>query len=162
MTRVAYKRPTGYAFDGDPKLIMTPDGTTMEFNGGQPVMDAGLENAALISLFTDSEWWGNQYLDGEFRIDDGAFNEIMSGAITRTTFVQAENEIKRALKWMVDDGLASEIEATVTNRAGTGIDLEVNILAPSGTRATLALRRYGANWIRQADDPATARLNNVY
>lgn len=162
MTRRAYKRPAGYAFDGEPKLIMTPDGTTIEINGGQPVMDAGLENAALISLFTDPNWWGNQYLDGEFRIDDADFSGIVSGPITRTTFVQAESEAKRALQWMVDKGIASEIEATVSNRSGTGVDLEVTVRAPTGTRETLALRRYGSNWIRQADDPASARLINDY
>ncbi len=162
MSARSYKRPTGYNFDGEPRLIMTVDGTEIEIHGGQPVMDAGLENAALISLFTDPGWFGNQFLDKEYQLGDSTFGEITSGAITKTTFVTAEKEAARALQWMVDDGVASEIRATLTNRAGNGIDAEVVIVRPSGTHEQIALRKYGANWIRQSTDPAQARLLGDY
>jgi phage gp46-like protein len=162
MTFRPYKRPTGYNFDGEPRLIPTGNGTTIELHGGQPVMDAGVENAVLISLFTRPGWWGNQYLDTDFRVGDSTFDEVTQGAITRSTFVTAENEAKRALAWMVDDGIASTIDATVANREGLGIDAEVTINRPSGTTEEIALRHYGENWIRQGEDPASARLREDY
>jgi phage gp46-like protein len=162
MTFRPYKRPTGYNFDGEPRLIPTANGTTIEIHGGQPVMDAGVENATLISLLTDPGWWGNTYLEEEYRVGDSTFGQVAQGAITRTTFVMAENEAKRALAWMVDEGIASEIRASVSNRDGIGVDAVVEIIRPSGATEEIALRRYGPNWIRQGQDPASARLRNDY
>ena len=39
-------------FSGDPKIILTPYGANLDYEGGQPVMDQGMENQALLSLFT--------------------------------------------------------------------------------------------------------------
>jgi phage gp46-like protein len=161
MNRTNYTRPRGYAFDGEPRLILAEDGVEIEVHGGQPVMDAGLENAALISLFTRRGWWGNAFLDGDYQVGDSDFIATSSGSITKTTFVESESEAKRALQWMIDDGIASEIRATVANRAGLGVDLLVEIVAPSGTIEQVNLRRSGANWVRQIEDPASARLSEV-
>jgi hypothetical protein len=49
---VAYDRT-----QGDPKITMENDGADLVFRGGQPVMDSGLENAILISLFSGAEWF---------------------------------------------------------------------------------------------------------
>jgi phage gp46-like protein len=155
-----YKRPTGYNFDGEPRLVVTDGGTTIEIHGGQPVMDAGIENAALISLLTDPGWFGNQFLETDLRVGDSTFEEVCSGTLTKTTFVKAESEAKRALEWMVDEGIASEIRADVANREGIGIDAVVSIVRPSGEVEDIALRRYGENWIRQTTDPASARLRD--
>ena len=162
MTFRPYKRPTGYNFDGEPRLIPTGNGTTIEMHGGQPVMDAGIENAALISLCTRPGWWGNQYLDKEFRVGDSTFDEVTEGAILRSTFVTAENEAKRALEWMIDEGIASSIDASVTNKSSIEIDAEVTINRPDGTTEDIALRHYGDNWLRQCEDPASARLREDY
>jgi phage gp46-like protein len=161
MNRSNYRRPAGYAFDGEPRLVLAEDGVEIEVHGGQPVMDAGLENAALISLFTCRGWWGNAFLDGEYQVGDSDFLETSNGAITKTTFVSAESEARRALQWMIDDGVASEIRATVANRAGLGVDLLVGIVAPTGTIEQIKLRRSGANWVRQMEDPASSRLCEV-
>lgn len=162
MTFRPYKRPRGYQFDGEPRLIMSANGTTIEIHGGQPVMDAGIENAVQISLFTDPGWFGNLYLDPEYRVGDSTFGQVCEGTLTKTTFVQAENEAKRALKWLVSDGLASEIVASVANRQGIGVDSEVTIVRPSGDEETISHRKYGPNWIRQGEDPASARLREEY
>jgi phage gp46-like protein len=155
-----YKRPTGYNWDGEPRLVVTENGTTIEIHGGQPVMDAGIENAALISLLTDPGWWGNQFLEADYRVGDSTFGEVCTGTLTKTTFVKAESEAKRALKWMVDEGIASEIVASVSNREGLGVDAEVTIVRPGGEQDEIALRRFGENWIRQGTDPASARLRD--
>jgi phage gp46-like protein len=157
-----YKRPRGYLWDGEPRLVVNENGTTIEIHGGQPVMDAGVENAVLISLLTLPGWWGNQFLEADYRVGDSTFADVCSGSITKTTFIQAENEAKRALKWMVDEGIASEILADVSNREGVAIDSVVTIVRPGGENEDISLRRYGENWIRQGTDPASARLTNDY
>jgi phage gp46-like protein len=162
MVFTPYKRPVGYNFDGEPRLIVTDNGTTIEVRGGQPVMDAGLENAILISLFTDAGWWGNQYVEPEYHLGDSKFESIISGTITKTTFVQAEGEAKRSLKWLIDEGLSSEIIAKVSNRDGIGIDVDITVVRPNGDEQQISLRRYGTNWIRQGEDPASARLTDDY
>lgn len=162
MTFRPYKRPTGYNYDGEPRLIPTANGTTIEIRGGQPVMDAGIENAALISLLTEPGWFGNEFLDAEYRVGDSTFSQVCEGAITRSTFITAEKEAIRALGWMVDDGIASEIQATITNPNGITIDSEVTIVRPDATTEEIALLKYGPNWTRQGTDPASARLREDY
>ena len=49
-------------FDGDPKLILTQNGATLQYLGGQPVLDRGVENQATIALFTAPGWCGNKFL----------------------------------------------------------------------------------------------------
>lgn len=162
MTYRPYKRPIGYAFDGEPRVVLDAGGADIEINGGQPVMDAGVENAALISLLTDPGWFGNTFLEAEYRVGDSTLTEVLGGALTKTTFSRAEGEAKRALQWMLDEGIASEIRASFANRAGTGVDADVTIVRPNGDERAVSLRRYGPNWIRQGTDPASARLRGDY
>ena len=44
-------------YDGDPYLIVTPDGADIIFRGGQTVMDTGVENQASLSQLTESGHW---------------------------------------------------------------------------------------------------------
>ena len=39
-------------YSGDPRIVLTADGADFDYIGGQPVMDQGVENLALISLLT--------------------------------------------------------------------------------------------------------------
>ena len=49
------------AYQGDPKVFIDEDGAYLIFRNGQPVMDAGVENATIMSLLTeeDPNWYGN-------------------------------------------------------------------------------------------------------
>ena len=40
-------------YEGDPKLFIDENGSYLKFENGQPVMDQGFENFALIQLLTD-------------------------------------------------------------------------------------------------------------
>ena len=39
-------------FQGEPKIFVDKNGAFTKYKGGQPIMDAGLENTVLISLGT--------------------------------------------------------------------------------------------------------------
>ena len=51
-------------FQGDVAVSITEDGAKMKFINGQPVMDQGLENAVLISLFTKKGYFENRGRQG--------------------------------------------------------------------------------------------------
>jgi phage gp46-like protein len=157
-----YKRPIGYNFDGEPKMIMTPDGVDWEIRGGQPVMDAGLENWAMIGLFTVPGWWGNYILDSEYQIGDCDFDTITREPLTMTSMMNADKEARRGLESLVQKKVASEIIADISARSGFGIDFRAEVRGPASTLANLMLQKYGLNWVRQTTDPANERLSDAY
>jgi len=154
--------PSGYSFDGEPRLCMVDGGTTIEVRGGQPVMDAGEENGVLISLFTLPEWWGNYVLDKKYRIEDSKFDEYTSKPVTRSNLIDAEKEAVRALKWRVDQGVASKITADVGVDLAGMLEITIQTHGPKSTIETLLLQKHGLNWVKQATDPAYARLSDDY
>ena len=45
--------------NGDFKITMAGNGGDIEVQGGQIVMDSGLITAVIVSLYTESGFWGN-------------------------------------------------------------------------------------------------------
>jgi len=110
--------------------------------------DNGLENAVLISLFTDrfvptvdlppnifdnAGWWADSISDPpEDRIGSRLWIFDRIGKInveTRNGMVDAAQE---ALQWMIDQGVASRIAVVGTVVVGTRIDLDIEIFRPQG------------------------------
>jgi hypothetical protein len=108
---------------------------------GQPVMDAGVHNAAILSLFTDTGWGGNVFLPPESRIGSD-FNKLCKGTITLSKLNDIENSAVRALQ----SKLFPKVEAEARNPDGD--HLEVNIKIGSG--GSLSLNRESALWQMQA------------
>lgn len=127
-------------YDGDVRLTNTEDGGSIEFVAGQPVMDATIETAAYISLFTERGWWGNESGD-----DIGSDLEtILSGRLTTTTLNAARDEIQRSLAWLVADGVASAVDVTVEAAGIDVVYISIVIIEP-GTLSPATLR-YRLNW----------------
>ncbi len=154
-----YKRQTGYNFDGEPLIIMTADGTTFEFRAGQPVMDAGEENWINIGMWTRPGWWGNHILEKANQIGDCNLDELIRESITRTMLLNSEKEAVRGCSSLVDNKVSSGVEAVIET-VGMGLALQVKVHKPVGTIETIIFQKYGGNWIRQATDPASARMTN--
>jgi len=152
------RKHRGYQYEGEPRLVMTPDGVTIEFKGTQPVMDNGLENAALISLFTDRGWWGNALLKSDEQIGKTNFEKVASGTINIGMLAQTANEARLALKWMVSLKIVQSVDARAYNRNGFGVDVEIIITGLDGSSKAFKVSKYGANWTSQVIDPAQARL----
>jgi len=83
-------------YEGDIKLYLTPNGSDIQYEGGQPVMERGLDNQALISLFTKEGWCGNTFLPKENRIGSD-FEKTCSGSITLSKLVDIEDSAVRSL-----------------------------------------------------------------
>ena len=127
-------------FEGDPKLYLTPNGAELYYMGGQPVMERGLENQALISLFTRDGWAGNVFLPPENRIGSD-FEVTCAGSITRSKLADIENSADRAL--------SSKAFSRVDTRARnpTSNHLRVEITVSGG--GVITLTREGALWRNQ-------------
>jgi hypothetical protein len=136
-------------YSGDPRLTLSPAGADLTYRDGQPVMDAGLENYVLISLFTRPGWCGNVLLSPEKRIGSD-FEEACAHPITLTSLADIANAAERALR---SDYFPS-VKVTVTNPRANWLSVVITL----GGR-TLTLDRRGMLWAMQADDPAHGRTS---
>lgn len=135
-------------YSGDPRVLVTSAGADLDYRGGQPVMDAGLENQAILSLFT-RRWCGNIFLPPASRIGSD-FEDTCRGAITlEAVNADIPNAAERALK----SDLFSSVAASVANPSGNDLRVMIKL-----GRGVLSLDRKGMLWVAQATDPAYRRL----
>lgn len=145
-------------YQGDPKLTLDENGADLTFKGGQPEMDRGLENAALISLHTRRGWCGNVlFRKPEQRIGSD-YEESLKLPITLTSFNTVRNAALAALAWFVDVKIASEIDAAVRNPTGRRVETLCGIKPLSQDPIVLLSVKNGLNWIAQKLDPAHLRI----
>lgn len=140
-------------FDGDPRLFLDADGAFLDFQGGQPVMDPGVENLALIGLHTKPGWWGNSLIDDPEKQIGSDFEETARGAITLSSL----NDIRQAAEKALADPAFGRIEVDVTNPVSNRIDVTNRINPPGKDILELTVSSNGLNWIEQADNPAHRR-----
>ena len=142
------------AYDGDPKLILTENGSTLKFTNGQPLMDPGLENLVLISLFTKKGWVGNSlYQDDHYKIGSD-FLKVLSLPITINSLNQISNIVKNTLK----NDIFGDVTVVVTNPSGHKIDIQITIEPPGKELNKILLSKNGLNWQFQILEPANRRL----
>jgi phage gp46-like protein len=151
-------------YEGDPKLTLGPDGSNIEYIGGQPVMDQGLENSALIDLFTKNRepdlnqngWWGNLLTeDPEQKIGSDFVDTVQNQPITLKGLASIEQSAAKALT----DDVYGSVSSTVTNPETNRIDNNI-IIAPPGEDVNILLTTENAvNWKAQAEAPAHKNLS---
>lgn len=142
------------SFDGDPKLILNENGSELIFTGGQPVMDAGLENLALISLFTRTGWVGNDLFPDPNQKIGSNFEESTNQPIT----LNALNDIRDAAIKALTDPIFGNVTVNVTNPNGYNINVQIIIEPPGQDIQELLISKNGINWQSQAIDPANRRV----
>lgn len=149
-------------FAGDPAVTITPDGAKMKFINGQPVVDQGLENAVLISLFTRRGYWGNSLISEESK---KIGSDVEVTALEPIVSIQSVNNmtdaIDRALKWMTDTKLSQDNDITVTNPSSNNLRATIKITPPGRDSQTLLFLKNGLNWIGQALNPAHTRMKSI-
>lgn len=128
----------------DPRIILGPDGARLQFTGGQPLLDHGLENLVLISLFTTPGWVGNRFLNTAVGSD---FEEACNQPITR----QSLNLIRQAAERALALTVLGKVTVAVTNPSGYQINVQIG---------SVCLTRNNGNWSFQATDPAYRKVVN--
>lgn len=145
-------------YQGDPRIVIGPNGSYLKISGGQPVMDQGIENIVILSLFADSEWWGNLAFRDKNKKIGSKFEKITREPLTVSLLSKIENYVKSSLQHMIDGGIASEILVFAKNPRSDNLNISIMIRPPSGNIETLLLARHGTNWIAQKEHPANERL----
>jgi phage gp46-like protein len=114
--------------------------------------DDGLDTAVYVSLFTDARadpalasdptdlrgWWGD-----EFGPIGSRLWQLTRGKATDEALSFAETATRDALQWLVDTGIAAEVEASATRIGLYAISIEARIRRPGETSATF---RYALSW----------------
>lgn len=144
-------------FDGQPRLILTPNGSTITYVGGQPIMDEGWENYILIRLFTGEGWAGNTLLDDPNQRVGSDFEEESSKPITVASLNNTNEAAERALQPAVDNGLFSSVRIETTNPDGFALQVKIFVIFPGGDTGILILTKNSLNWIAQKINPAHKR-----
>lgn len=143
-------------FQGDPAIKITENGATLKFIDGQPVMDRGLENAVLISLFTKPDWWGN-ILESDPNKKIGSKFERERTIVDVDTLNDVFDDATQALKPLKDSGLVESFDINVSNPYTNHIYVTIKIKPPARNEIELLFIKNGVNWISQATDPAHER-----
>jgi hypothetical protein len=133
-------------FQGDVKIYMEPDGADMQFIGGQPTMEAGLENLALISLFTLPGFWGNTLIDDVNQHITSEFEVNAKGPINLKKLESIRQNAEKSL----NDEALGEKEITVTNPKNIRLDLFALLYPPGRDVMELKVSKFYQNWQNQA------------
>lgn len=132
-------------YDGDVRVTNTEDGGEIIFERGQPEMDAGLETAVYLSLFSSPGWWGNAISEKAAQLGSD-LESIQSRTLSNQTRLDAEEYARKALAWMVSEGVAASVRVVASIPRADLLGLTITIEQPSGSVVTL---RYQINWAAQ-------------
>lgn len=142
MTDVALKR-IDFPPDNPPRFDLV-------LNGGDLVIDAGLETAVVLSLFTDRRaqtddeipdgtddrrgWWADTFSDVEGDRIGSRLWLLAREKDTASTLERAREFAEEALDWMIEDGVAKNL-TVVSERVRPGVlGLAVSIERAAGGR----------------------------
>jgi len=149
-------------YQGDPAITITQDGAKMYFIGGQPVMDQGLQNPVLISLFTKPGWWGNKFFTEDSKKIGSDYEDTCNEPIVALSSINnITDATDKALKWLKDIKLAKDINISVTNPRTNQISVAILITPPSDDISKLLFLKNGMSWVMQALDPAYKKFPEV-
>ena len=140
-------------FSGDPRIFLSENGSRLIFKGGQPVMDRGLENLALISLFTSRGWVGNILFSDIDQQVGSDFEESANQPITLSML----NDVAQAAERALDNPAFGNVIVTVENPNGNRLNVIILIQPPGQDSRVLILSRNGDNWVAQKLEPAEGR-----
>lgn len=123
------------------KPAAVPD---MVIINGLPQLTDGLDNAVYLSLFMP-DYWGNSISDDKYISD---IPRILSEQnLTNQTRLDIIEAGKEALNWMIDQGIASEIEITAEIPDIGKLYVAVKIFEPEHTDPLDF--KYALNWDTQ-------------
>lgn len=142
-------------FQGDVAIFIDQNGADIPFIEGQPIFDGGLQNAVLISLFSDGPWIGNIFFNEKPSYSIGSnFEAITREPITLTNLNRIRNEVLNSLSWMQSENLVQEINVKVTNPNSNTINVNITLRPPGQDILELSLTSNSINWQVQASNPA--------
>lgn len=143
-------------YSGDPLLSNNGSGIIITFKGGQPVLDPGIYNAIILSLFF-KPWFMNAVIEDSLEHIGSEFTTyLVNNTITISTLNTARNIALKSLSWLISENIASEIDVRLRNPNGSVIQVLILIKPPGKTIIAILATKYGLNWKFQLD--STSKL----
>ncbi len=139
---------------GDPRLVLTENGSKIVFKGGQPILDQGVENLALISLFTRRGWVGNILFKDPLQKIGSDFVDAGLEPVT----LRSLNNVRDAAIKALNHPLFGTVDVMVSNPTSYQTKVDIILKPPGEDIKTLTLVKNGLNWIVQTTDPASGRI----
>lgn len=132
-------------------LFLDNEVIDIKLEDGDLAGDEGLETAILISLFTDQRirddeipqgeiskrgWWGDMSSPIEGDQIGSKLWLYDREKITDTVLAQMETRCLASLQWLIDDGVATNVEVTVTRDEFNinKVNIVVNVTRPTGAK----------------------------
>jgi len=136
-------------YQGDPKIYVNAEGADFNFpgNAGQPKMEQGVENLAVISLLTDEGWEGNFYLKTQDEKIGSGFRVANEQPITLSNLENIRQTTIKALSNPAFGKVIPNVTANVGNRINNRIVIE----PPGKDAQEIVLNKNGFNWILQSE-----------
>lgn len=119
------------------------DGADIVFRGQDARLTSGIEVAVFLSLFNPQSY--ADMLDETPRYTSRIPEIVAQSTVSNETRRAIESETVRALKWLLDTGVAGSVEASAVISSARQIDLNVKITQPTGTQEIT----YAVNWDAQ-------------
>lgn len=144
---------------GDPLVVIGVNGASTVFKNGQPVMDQGLENDILFSLFSGKAWFGNEFIREPASRIESRFVEATRQPITLTAInADIPDAAQKDLKSLIDNGRISSVDISVRNTASGQIVATFVFHPPGADIFVLEATANGKNWQAQFKYPAHKRI----
>ena len=134
-------------FDGDVQLKWTDDGGDITYSSGQPIMDGGLTTSVIISLFTLPGFWGNEIAPDDEEIGSTLL-EALDKTLTIAVMQDTEEQARRALAWMVTQGVAESVKVESAIPRADFLALKITIQEPGADNPVS--QRFTINWTNQS------------
>jgi phage baseplate assembly protein W len=83
-----------------------------------------VENAIKIALYTNNSWSGMSLVAKPFGSN---FSQLLQQPVSETTRLALDKELKRVLSFVMDEGLASSVEASVVMIDNKRFDVRIVI-----------------------------------
>ena len=131
-------------YDGDVLITYNSDDEQydMQYENGQPKMTQGFETCLLLSIFGEDCALNGMTTDTNEKFTSTFPEVIRRGYVSETVRNDGIKAIERALSYMVQERMASNVSVTGTILGVHAIGWNIEITAPDGTG-----RRYELNWI---------------
>jgi len=149
-------------YEGDPKIVLGPNGSRIVYKGGQPVMDRGIENSVFVDLGTkkrgvDSHqkgWVGNYLMrDPDQRIGTDYQDTFENQPITLAGLATREQTTKAALKGAIYGAVSSKVTNPNTDKIINKI-----LIGPPAGAFEFRTETFSQLWQFQATEPANERI----
>jgi phage gp46-like protein len=125
------------------KLQWSPNDFSADIaTSGNIITDEGLATSIIISLCTDQladdtrtdkrGWWGDAYAETDGDKIGSRIWMLQRSAINSKLLSQVETVAKDSLQWMLEDGVASKIDAKALRFGNETVVLRLDIYKPDG------------------------------